>query len=1130
MEAPGDMTNGGNPKIDLSYTDLDGKAEESTSRLVPGGNKTVTLWDCRLGDLGLAVFCARLVEMEVMSLLYLDLWGNSIGDGGCEPLARVLMSQTCSLREIHLWNNQIGDVGAKKLAKALQRNRSLTCLNLWRNKISESGATHFIQALKSNKTLTQLDLGRCEVSDKTLEQLQGILEKRQPGPSAVPVPTPEEGHEDSSFADAEGWGDTSFSPCHKDEDPMLSAIRSGEIGKVVLGEIDLSKFGCDFLNEACEYGHLDIVRMLIEAKVSINFADPSGTTALHVAARHGRENVVTELLKSKANPCREDRFRRTPFDLACPSIRTMMAKSVADMRNAEAEFLEACGGENVSDLHKMLDYGVAVDARSDAGHTGLMLAAQKGASHSAQLLLESRAAPDAVEIDGWSALHYACREGHASVVKLLLEAKADTNKTDRELQFTSLHCAAEGGHVEIIRKLLAAGANVEKLEAEGKTALHIAADNGGDQGPNLVRVLLEYKASPKKTDNSGKSALHWAAPYGSSEIMELLLDFKGDPNQGDNDGFTSLHTAIAEANIEVAELLLDAKADPEAKDNEGRTSVHLAAREGYDEALMVLAENGADTNAKDLQQRTPLHWACAEGHEEFAQELLTNNVDPTACDASGRTALHAAVLSGNEMCVEIVLENGGVACAAVVDVDGKTPYALAMDGDNEDIAPILEDYQADIRPPQPGDDEDKKSVDAAMKEPVEEENDAPEDDTSVTEPVEQTEKTVKAATEKSVESNRDSTSPKRGKSPAKIVVPGTLGVGELTFKVLGANPTRSRNLSTIDEDNAKVGPCNMGEVSSPLKSPEEKPEEKKVMAEESKSGHPKPKPYISMTPTARGSNRPKISTDYADISLTVRKKFVRRSSAPPAVKTPTKSPDGTFGNEDQKARRQRSNTATKGLVKSHQRSRSSVRSYKRRMKLTHELEIRDPQIQRTWERINDPKEVLNWMLLGVSTDLGSAELQLVGSGSGGLREFVTNLLPDQVMWGIVKVKSTCQSGSTNRKTIVFFTHIGEKVGAFDRAKATVRTPGVMQAFNNISLHLQGEDDYRIDTIGRELLRRSSVEPIAYNFGPEQSIQVSELKSPPLSPTESPNEAGMQYQRVISPLDSPDQSPTVLSPK
>jgi len=77
------------------------------------------------------------------------------------------------------------------------------------------------------------------------------------------------------------------------------------------------------------------------------------------------------------------------------------------------------------------------------------------------LLGESRLAnaSDSTEYgEGWTALHYACYQGHVAVVQALLGARADANRTN-DLGFSALFYAAQRGHIDICALLMDAGAD-----------------------------------------------------------------------------------------------------------------------------------------------------------------------------------------------------------------------------------------------------------------------------------------------------------------------------------------------------------------------------------------------------------------------------------------------------------------------------------------------------------------------------------------------------------------------------------------------------------------------------------------------------------------------------------------------
>lgn len=79
-------------------------------------------------------------------------------------------------------------------------------------------------------------------------------------------------------------------------------------------------------------------------------------------------------------------------------------------------------------------------------------------------LLSKGIPPDLEDASGYTALHYASRNGHLKVCEKLLSKGANVNATTRSGRTTPLHRAATQGHAEIVQLLLDYGANANIQE------------------------------------------------------------------------------------------------------------------------------------------------------------------------------------------------------------------------------------------------------------------------------------------------------------------------------------------------------------------------------------------------------------------------------------------------------------------------------------------------------------------------------------------------------------------------------------------------------------------------------------------------------------------------------------------
>lgn len=84
-------------------------------------------------------------------------------------------------------------------------------------------------------------------------------------------------------------------------------------------------------------------------------------------------------------------------------------------------------------------------------------------------------AVDAPDTEGHTALHWACYQGDALSVDLLLRAGASVLRADNA-GLTALHWAAVKGNAACIKRVVEAGADLGAREGAGKTAREMAGE------------------------------------------------------------------------------------------------------------------------------------------------------------------------------------------------------------------------------------------------------------------------------------------------------------------------------------------------------------------------------------------------------------------------------------------------------------------------------------------------------------------------------------------------------------------------------------------------------------------------------------------------------------------------------
>jgi ankyrin repeat protein len=255
---------------------------------------------------------------------------------------------------------------------------------------------------------------------------------------------------------------------------------------------------------------------------------------------------------------------------------------------------------------------------SAASPSPLADAVEKSDRPTIRALLKQHTDPNAPQIDGTTALHWAAYLDDLETARLLLKAGANATATNLYgVAPLSLVCA--NGNGPLVEALLDAGADPNTGLPGNETALMTAARTGR---PGPVKALLARGAKVDDKEHHNQTALMWAAADGHTEVVELLLKAGADVHATlSGSGFSPLTFAVREGRMDAARVLLKAGADVNAAMHphktsgknvrEGTTPLVLAVENGHFDLAVTLLEAGANPN----DQRSgfaPLHvltWA-----------------------------------------------------------------------------------------------------------------------------------------------------------------------------------------------------------------------------------------------------------------------------------------------------------------------------------------------------------------------------------------------------------------------------------------------------------------------------------------------------------------------------------------
>ncbi|KAF2368997.1 Ankyrin repeat-containing domain [Trinorchestia longiramus] len=381
----------------------------------------------------------------------------------------------------------------------------------------------------------------------------------------------------------------------------------------------------------------------------INMKNAQHLTAVHIAAREKRDDILRLLLENGGNPDVKTHRSFSPLHLAADSGSEQCVQLLLSY---------------VPEQQKLsyLNYTTGLN------FTALMIAATKGFSACCRALIGTN--PNQADKDHFTAMHLAAKKGYLSIVQHLIEDQnADPYVVAKNGQ-TPLHCSILSNNdgcftylldrsidfllPKVVQDLLklatkknsysclnimlsrpnfASYINHQFPEENNNTLLHLSTAKGSHK---TTQMLLEKKALKHIKNDDDEYPLHLIAIQASAssrtqekervavcrELLQASHEIVDAPNKK---GETSLHLAAKSGNLEMIRPLLCKAPKILRQDNQGLTAVHMAAKAGHDICLKKLLRALRPAEMKDLIkiQPLPLHLAAENGRIECCQTILT---------------------------------------------------------------------------------------------------------------------------------------------------------------------------------------------------------------------------------------------------------------------------------------------------------------------------------------------------------------------------------------------------------------------------------------------------------------------------------------------------------------------------
>ncbi|KAG5838753.1 hypothetical protein ANANG_G00226910 [Anguilla anguilla] len=267
-------------------------------------------------------------------------------------------------------------------------------------------------------------------------------------------------------------------------------------------KVDVKNQGKTALQVAAHQGHMEVVKVLLQANSSIEVKDEDGDTALHYTAFGNQPEIARLLLSKGANVNLLNNSLCTALHIAVnkgfAEVVRVLSEHAADVNLQDSYGDTPLHDAIAKDFRAIIEILTVVPnidftQQNNRGFNLLHHAALKGNKLAMEkILARARQLVDVKKEDGFSALHLAALNNHRDVAEILIkEGRCDVNIRNNRNQ-TPLQLAVTQGHAELVQLLVSEGADVN---VGGRGRRHRHARGAGRQQLAATMATTEGEGS-----------------------------------------------------------------------------------------------------------------------------------------------------------------------------------------------------------------------------------------------------------------------------------------------------------------------------------------------------------------------------------------------------------------------------------------------------------------------------------------------------------------------------------------------------------------------------------------------------------------------------------------------------------
>lgn len=343
---------------------------------------------------------------------------------------------------------------------------------------------------------------------------------------------------------------------------------------------------------------IEILKKVFESGINVNYSEHAFETCLSLAVKREEIPFINYLFEKGAQLDKSDDYRKNTLLNAADTV------------------------QNIEVFDTLIENGASLNDKSSSNVTHLMRSIISNNKVGFDYFLKKTVDLEEQDVDGYTALMYACFNNNIDMVKALHKQGCNLNTQDKIFGGTALHITIRENNEEIINYLLDNGADIQIKDDGGRNAILVCAKRSSNF--EIFKKILKLGGDINEVDKVGDTPIFSAARFNSSvELLEEIIKSGGDINHVNENGNSIIHEAsMHNRNPEIIQYLVDKGISPSVRNIDGNTTLMLAAQYNNYDVMEMLLRLGADINVRNKYGSTVIMTVLLKSKTDKAVNIL----------------------------------------------------------------------------------------------------------------------------------------------------------------------------------------------------------------------------------------------------------------------------------------------------------------------------------------------------------------------------------------------------------------------------------------------------------------------------------------------------------------------------